>query len=291
MAWRGSMRSRISSLTPIGPQPAPEMPDAKPGHQADAADPRPGTRRSVGSTLPRPPQWSVASTTHADDHDERRDQAGDDVLGQRRGEERPDERADHAADDERQRDVPGDVAQPVVRARAERDDQHLEEQRRGRREARVDAQQQQARHEHAAVDADGRRGRARPRSPRASPRRSIQRSSAGATTSVTRITSDAHRRASRPTPRTPVGVMPIRWPQRCWRGGDRRPRRRLGGRRARGRASVMRRHRPAADGLGRVGPVYYARSEFSDVLYRRTREPLPARRRRTCRPHRHVDPA
>ena len=80
-------------------------------------------------------------------------------LGSAAAKNGADEGADHAADDQRHATSLREVAHPVVRAGRERDDQHLQEERQRGGEARVDAQQQQARHQHAAVDADGRRDR------------------------------------------------------------------------------------------------------------------------------------
>ena len=156
MAALGSMRSRMSSFTPMGPQPAPEMPELKPATLPTPAM-RPMGTSSGARTSPRPPHSRVAKHDDADEHDHRRDEPGDELGRQGRREERPQEGAAHAADDEGDGDRPGDVAHAVVGACAQRDDEHLEEQRCRRREAWIDAEQQQTGYEDAAVDTDRRR--------------------------------------------------------------------------------------------------------------------------------------
>ena len=148
----------MSSVTPIGPQPAPEMPLAMPETAPMAPMRTLGHVTGCARHLHLLERQAHQQQDGADD-DEHLHRQADDVGLEERGHDRPQDRADDAADDERDDHRPRDVAEAHVGAGAEGHDEHLQEEREGSSEERVHAQQQQAGHEHAAVDTDrGQRG-------------------------------------------------------------------------------------------------------------------------------------
>ncbi len=154
MAALGSMRSRISSFTPMGPQPAPEMPELKP-----ATPPTPAMRALgtslMGRTSPRPPHFSVARTmtpTNTIMAATRRAMTSDGRATAKKGPTKAPAMPPRMSGVAMARlTLPSRWWAPTP----ERDDEQLQEERGGCREPSVDPQQEQSRDQHAAVDADG----------------------------------------------------------------------------------------------------------------------------------------